>query len=86
MTTQIVSAGTTSTNLTVSSGDTLLVLSGGTTSYTTVLTGGTVRLSSGASAEQFTVSSGAVVSGAGRAGGVSYDFGLVTGVEVSGVL
>ena len=55
MTTITVSSGVTSSGLTVTAGNELLVLSGGIAEATTVLNGGTMTLSSGGVASAFTV-------------------------------
>jgi autotransporter passenger strand-loop-strand repeat protein len=60
-----VSSGVTSTGLTISSGDPIVVLSGGSLEHSTILNGASATLSSGAGAIGLTVSAGGVVQGPG---------------------
>jgi autotransporter passenger strand-loop-strand repeat protein len=85
LTTRIISSGVTSSNLTVSRGDELLVLSGGMTVETEVISGGTEDLSFGASADGVVVQSGGSLFGPGKLEGAdySYDAGTVSGVAVA---
>src|SRR5580700_1552716 len=84
MTNVYVSSGVTSSGLTVSGGEQLVVLSGGYADVATVSPDGAMILSSGAEATSVTVSSGGVLSGPGLLGGANFDAGLVSGVVVGG--
>jgi autotransporter passenger strand-loop-strand repeat protein len=81
-----VSSGVTSTSLTISAGDPLVVLSGGAVISTTVLNGASATLSAGATASRITISAGGELLGAGDiedyANHDSLDYGLVSGVTV----
>jgi autotransporter passenger strand-loop-strand repeat protein len=78
-----VSGGVTSTSLTISSGDPLVVLSGGTVDEVTILDGAMATLSSGGSAITLTVSAGGVVQGPGDVADAEV-FGAVSGVADTG--
>ena len=82
MTTITVSSGVTSSGLTVSSGNELLVLSGGIAETMTVLSGGTMILSSGAIGSSLAISAGGKLDGAGEWAGEGYSYGQVSGVTV----
>src|ERR1022692_4648421 len=85
MSNQIISSGVTSSGLTVSSGNELLVLSGGVTDNSTVLSGGTEFVSAGGLAANTRVSAGGVLSGPGTMTGLqNHDYGSVSGVLVGG--
>jgi fibronectin-binding autotransporter adhesin len=77
-----VSAGVTSTGLTVGPATPLVVLSGGQAQFVTVLSGGSASLSSGAIGGFLTVSRGGVVSGIGELAGVSFDAGVIDDMYV----
>jgi len=62
MTTTTISSGVTSSGLTVSSGDQLIVLSGGVVDSSTVLGGGAETISDGGHASGIDVASGATLS------------------------
>jgi autotransporter passenger strand-loop-strand repeat protein len=67
-----ISSGVTSTGLTISSGDPLVVLSGGEVEDSNVLGGGSVTLSSGGIGSYLILSSGAVLQGPGEIIGEVY--------------
>ena len=76
-----VSSGVTSSGLTISSGDPLVVLSGGAVSSASILSGGSATVSSGAIATNVIVASGGALQGAGKLeGGDNTVEGLVSGV------
>jgi autotransporter passenger strand-loop-strand repeat protein len=80
MTTQFVGSGVTSTPLTVSSGNELVILSGGVSLSSTVLSGGWEDPTPDGLAENVTVSSGGYLIGSGQVGGGADIFGTVNGV------
>ena len=79
-----VASGVSSSGLTISGGDPLVVRSGGTVSSSTVLSGGSATLSAGAIGDVLTVSSGGFLRGAGDLEGASTVAGTVSGVTVAG--
>ena len=81
-----VASGVTSTNLTISAGDPLVVRSGGVVLSSTILNDGVATLSSGAIGEFLTVASGGLLRGAGSIGASIADFGVVSGLSNFGVL
>src|SRR5271156_1548066 len=79
-----VSSGVTSSGLTISAGDPLVVLSGGEVRSATILSGGSATLSSGAVGYSMTISSGGLVQGAGDLAGGVDDMGSLNGVILTG--
>jgi len=77
-----VSFGVTRDNLTISSGDPLVVLSGGRVGEVTILSGGSATMSLGALGGNMTVSSGGALLGPGRLGGENIDDGLISGASL----
>ena len=78
-----ITSGQTKDNLTISSGNPLIVLSGGTVGTSTVLSGGSATLSSGANGIDLTVSQGGVLLGQGDLNGPETIAGLVSGVTLA---
>jgi autotransporter passenger strand-loop-strand repeat protein len=78
-----VSSGVTSSGLTISSGDPLIVNSGGVAEDIIINAGGSATLLAGAVGSAFTVSAGAMVTGAGLLDGVSV-LGSLSGVGLKG--
>jgi fibronectin-binding autotransporter adhesin len=76
-----VSSGVTSSGLTISSGDPLVVLAGGTVEHTSIASGATASLSSGAVAVNLMVSKGGVVQGQGELD-ASFVAGSMSGVSI----
>jgi autotransporter passenger strand-loop-strand repeat protein len=77
-----VSGGVSSSGLTISGGDPLVVLSGGRVQNSTILSGGSATLSAGGYGNDLAVSSGGTLRGTGSAGLVS-GAGAVQGVTLS---
>jgi autotransporter passenger strand-loop-strand repeat protein len=75
MTTTSVTSGTTSTSVTVTTGNTLEILSGGTADATTILSGGTLLVDAGGSASGTIVSSGGFEDVSGRDTSATIDSG-----------
>jgi autotransporter passenger strand-loop-strand repeat protein/autotransporter-associated beta strand protein len=81
-----ISSGVTSSGLTISSGDPLVVLSGGTVESSVILSGGMATLSKGAFGSSLTVSKGGAVLGPGDLMGSSTVAGALSGVTIGKLL
>jgi hypothetical protein len=77
-----ISAGVTSSGLTVTSGEALVVLSRGKVEASTILSGGSATLSSGAVGSSLTVGTGGVLAGQGDLAGYTQVYGAVSGLTV----